>query len=160
MKKKQTEFKNRIKRLFDSRLFIISLSLYILIPLIAILVYKIDFKSRTSGTYVHYENGQVTSKIVLTADNKAQIVFYDERDCKKDYDYVYRNDITAWTYRSSSWKDNYDPEKFKFLSTEIIRFGDGKTESRFIYFKVGTSLYSDFLVDESRGGGQKCYTKI
>lgn len=160
MKKRDTSFKQKLYKLFDSRLFIISLTAYILIPLVAILVYKANISSRTSGVYVHYEGGQITSKIVLTQDNKVQIVFYDDRDCKTDHDYVYRNVINSWTYRSCAWKDNYDPEKYKYLSTELIRFGDDKSESRFIYFKIGTSLYSDFLMDESRGGGQKCYTKI
>ena len=160
MKKKQSGFKKKLSNLLESRLFIISLTSYILIPLVAILIYKVNISTRTSGVYVHYEDGQITSKILLTQDNKVQIVFYDDRKCKTDYDYVYRNVINTWTYRSCNWKDNYDPEKYKYLSTEIIRFGDDKSESRFIYFKLGTSLYSDFLMDDSRGGGQKCYTKL
>ena len=150
--------KNRLPQIFNSKLFIASIVFYILTPLVFILVYKINVPQRTSGEYYYYENGVLSSKIVLTIDNKVEMYFY-EGDYYTDKEYLNKEYVTYWSYRESAWMDNYDPEQYKYLSLEYIRFGGKNSEAYFIYFKIGNKLYSDFLIDESRGGGQKCYTK-
>lgn len=152
------EKKRKIPNMFKSKLFIASVVFYLLTPLIFVFVYFINVPQRTSGEYYYYEKGVLSSKIVLTADNKVELYFYDG-DYYTDKEYINKNYVKTWSYRESAWKDNYDPEVYKYLSLEYIRFGGDTSEAYFIYFKIGNKLYSDFLIDESRGGGQKCYTK-
>lgn len=145
-------------KIFKHKLLIASIAFYILVPLIFILVWKSNIPARTAGTYYCYENGALASKIVLTDNNSAKFYFY-EGNFQQDKDYIYKNDVNNWSYRKSDWMDHYDKDQYKFLSTEYIRFGGKATDVYFILFKIGNKLYSDFLIDESRGGGQKCYTK-
>ena len=151
--------RDKIRTLFKSKFFIACLSFFVVVPLVALVVVKINLPIRSSGTYNYYENGVLSSTIVLTDNNNVYMYFYDKETVKDDKEYVYRNKALKWTYRVSDWKNNYDPEKYHFLSEEYIRFGLTVNDSNFILFKIGNNLYTDYLLSDARGGGQKCYSK-
>ena len=155
MKDKKT---NIFKKLLKNKILVTSIAFYILLPIVFVFAIKSNTPYRTSGEYLYYENNVLSSKIILTADNKAKIYFYSG-DYTTDKEYEYKELVDNWSYRKSNWMDNYDPKEYHHLSLEYIRFGGKTSECYFIYFKIGNKLYSDFLIDESRGGGQKCYTK-
>lgn len=148
-----------VKKLFSKKLFLFSLSLYILIPVIAVLVIKLDNRYRTDGTYVCYENNEVVSKITLKKDNSILIESYNQI-VEKDPEFIYINDIVGWGYRVSSWSDSLDPEKYPYLSKEYILLRGESKNTYVSFFKIGSNLYSSYLLPDERGGGQKCYIKI
>ena len=150
--------RRKMKAIVKSKLFIFSLVFYLLVPLLFLFVFKVNLKSRTAGTYIYYENGVPAAKAVLEKDNEAYFEFYVD-NCHDDIEYKNRAVVKKWSYRASSWRDNYDPEKFAYLSREYIRFGGDQSEAFFILFKIGNKLYTDYLLDGVRGGTQKCYIK-
>ena len=150
---------NKKTNLFKSKLFIASLVLYILIPIIFVIVINIDVPIRTAGTYVYFENNQEVARIVLKKDNTVSMSFIDEEH-KDDKEYRYRAVVTNWVVRYSDWYKKFDTEQYPYLSNEYVMFCNEKLKSHFILFKKGNYLFSDYLLDEDRGGGQKCYKKL
>lgn len=148
-----------IKKLFSKKLFLISLSLYILIPILTICIIKAENKYRTAGTYVCYQGNVILSKIILEKDNGIKIFNYDPK-AEKDSEFVHKDNIVSWGYRVSSWSDNYDPSIYHYLSKEYILFCGASSNSYVAFFKIGNKFYSSYLLPEERGGGQKCYAKI
>lgn len=149
---------SKIRNLFKSKLFVASLAFYILVPVFFVLVSVINFKSSTAGEYYYYENGELAAKITLTIRNNVEIKFYKD-NCHSDKEYTYNSRVDKWSYRVSNWEEHYDPDLYKHLSREYIRFGGKESECFYILFKIGDRLYTDYLLDEDRGGGQKCYIK-
>ncbi len=148
-----------IKKLFTDKLFLFSLSLYILIPITFLVVKNIDCDYRTAGIYVCYENNKLSAKIILQKDNKAIVENYNP-DAKNDDEVVHIDKIVQWEYRVSSWSDNFDPEKYHYLSKEYILLENEENTTHVAFFKIGKNFYSSYLIPEERGGGQKCYIKV
>lgn len=158
-KNSDSRFIKGLKKLFSKKLFLFSLSLYILIPIFGVLIVRADNEYRTAGTYVCYENGKEAAKIVLNRDNSIIIENYNE-NAKNDSEFVYKERIVSWGYRVSSWNENFDPDEYPFLSREYILL-EGKSKNTYVaFFKIGKNIYSSYLLPSERGGGQKCYTKI
>ena len=153
------KFVKGLKKLFTNKLFLFSLSLYILIPIAYLLIVNADNNYRTAGTYVYYENGQAVEKVVLNKDNSILIESYNDI-VSKDSELVYMDRIVSWSYRVSSWNKTLDPELFTITSREYILF-EGESKNTYVaFFKVGKDLYSSYLLPDERGGGQKCYIKV
>ena len=137
----------------------VSLSIYLLIPIAGVIIYHADNSYRTAGTYISYENGFATSKMVLGKNNSVELYVLNdiaEKDMEiRNYPFVVR-----WTYKSSAWADTLDKKKYPHLSYEYLLLEGDHGQSYVTFFIIGRELYSAYLLDESRGGGQKCYQKV
>lgn len=156
---KDSKFVKGLKKLFSKKSFLISLSLYILIPIAFILITNADNDIRTAGTYICYENNKEVAKIILHKDNSILIENYD-KSATDDSEFRYKDNIVSWGYRVSSWSESFDPEKFPNISREYVLLRGESKNTYVAFFKVGKNLYSSYLLPTERGGGQKCYTKV
>ena len=153
----------KVKRLFKEKLFLISLACYLLIPIAAIFVIKVKLPFRTTGTYECYESGVLTGRITLGNHHYVYIENLSEIS-KNDAEFKRGNsEGISWSYRSSDWykEEQFNKPEFQHISKEYILFKHVSNSYYFtVFFFVDGKLYSEYLLDESRGGGQKCYTKV
>ena len=160
LRKKNGE-KNRqfnIKNLFKSKFFAVCFSFYCLIPIIALFVHFGGGSYKTAGIYDCYENGALVSRITLKANNDIKIEKFSDI-CNDDDEFKYGKTITNWGYRVSSWYESKDETRYKYLSRECVLLQDDNKKTCAAFFLIGHNLYSSYLVNSKRGGGQKCYIK-
>lgn len=155
---KNSKFIQKIKALFKQKLFLVSLAIYLLIPIAGILIYNAENDFRTAGTYLCYENNVLTGKMILQKNNSIDIYLMDDI-AKKDNEFTHKHLIVRWSYKSSSWSDTLPKDKYKYLSYEYILLEGDQSQSYVTFFIIGKKLYTSYLLDEERGGGQKCYQK-
>lgn len=153
------KIKEKLKKLFKNKLFLASICLYILIPLLFVFARFSDVSLRTSGTYAFYLDGELQSQISLYKDNKISIESFVEPDMTQP-EFKQKQHVVRWTFRSTDWYKRFDPSKYKNLSPDYIAFEDEVSTVRFLFFKVGNKLYSSYLINYNGEEIQKCYVKI
>ena len=149
MKKKNVSPKNnRIKKIFANKLFIISLTLYILIPIITLFVVYAKVPSRTIGTYECYENNILTGRIILGNKHFLQTECFAEESVKDVEFSRGKTDGLSWSYRVSDWykEEKFNNPKYEHLSREYIRFKHDSNDYYYtVFFFVNGDLYSEYL---------------
>lgn len=155
--KKVSKFIKILKPLFKNKLLVISMALYILIPIVFVLVAHADNRYRTAGTYLCYEHEKLTGKIVLHKDNSLEVFCFDS-EAKNDEEFRIGAGKLTWSYKASDWYKQFLDKDFENLSREYIILTHGSNVYTAFFFK-DKKLYTDYKVSIERGGTQKCYVK-
>jgi len=151
--------KTKITKLIKSKLFIFSLACYLLIPLLFVCIKYSNVSFRTKGTYEFIDESGVHGRITLNSNNTLSFSFSNEEMFLNDSEVKYHDRVVKWVVSYTYEYESFDKEKYKFVSMEQVSFLDKNGSSFFQFFKIGNCLYSKYLLADTLGGGQKCYTK-